>query len=260
MQNVDYTKGCAEEYALCLRLFSLVEEENQEPLDEKEPADRIIFQLGARSIKTYRAALHLCHLGHGEQATMLARSLFEDMIIAHWVLQNPEAAVERLKKHERHYKGLWREHFEERGMPLGPFEEIPEFTPEEREDLEKLFGARGDRRWTGLSPREMIKAIEQSWGDKFERQLLRHMHDVHLRHANMSLHATAESLKKPKPSDDDPDLLLYDSAPSENDVLIALLEAFWCYANLFRIILPPPSRDAIFTFYRKGLPSFFRNR
>jgi hypothetical protein len=38
-----------------------------------------------RSMKTYCAVLVLCESGFGEQAGMLCRSLFEDLLVTHWM-------------------------------------------------------------------------------------------------------------------------------------------------------------------------------
>jgi Family of unknown function (DUF5677) len=242
----------------CFELFSLAE--RSESLEVSREADEILYRIAARATKTFRAALHLCILGHGEQATMLNRSLFEDLLTAHWVDLNPDEAVERLQKHERHTAMLWKEHPADRGLDLGALADLPDLTDEERKELQSLFGLRGQIAWTGLTTYDLVEAVEASWGGDEEQFLLWHMHDVHLRHANRTIHVSAEALLRPTADPERPDLLIYDAAPSDRDVPIALLAAFWAYANLMRLVLPGSQRDALVTFYRENMPLFFRPR
>ncbi len=251
-----YAASYPEQMQACLDLFALTERLKETlPLDRE--ADRLILQIAARTTKTYRALLHLCIKGHGEQATMLNRSMFEDVIVAYWVHLHPDEAVERLKDHRTHTLQLWRDHMTTRGLELGALEDLPDLSDEERNRLDGLFGARGNRGWTGLRNYEMQKSIEGTWGDAEEVRLLGHMHDVHLRHANATLHVSALSLLHPRPSEGNPSLDFYDSAPSERDVPIALLGAFWAYAHMSRLIHPPSAREEVVSFYREKLPLFF---
>jgi Family of unknown function (DUF5677) len=242
----------------CFELFSLAS--RSEPLDVSRGADEILYRIAARATKTFRAVLHLCTLGHGEQATMLNRSLFEDLLTAHWVDLNPDEAGERLQKHERHTAMLWKEHPADRGLDLGALADLPDLTDEERKELQSLFGPRGQTAWTGLSTYGLVKAVEESWGDDGEQVLLWYMHDVHLRYANKTIHVSAEALLRPTAHPERPDLVIYDAAPSDRDVPIALLAAFRAYANLMRLVLPGSQRDALVAFYRENMPHFFRSR
>lgn len=44
----------------------------------------------ARTLKTYHATLRLAEAGYGEQACMLTRSMFEDLVVAFWVREHPD--------------------------------------------------------------------------------------------------------------------------------------------------------------------------
>jgi hypothetical protein len=254
----NFIEAHASDLDRCLELFSLAE--RSEPLEVSREADEILYRIAARGTKTFRAVLHLCTLGHGEQATMLNRSLFEDLLTAYWVDLNPDEAVGRLQKHERHTTMLWKEHLADRGLDLGALADLPDLTDEERKELQSLFGLRGEIAWTGLSTYKLVKAVEASWGDDGEQVLLWHMHDVHLRYANRTIHVSGEALLRPTAHPERPDLVIYDAAPSGRDVPIALLAAFWAYANLMRLVLPGSQRDALVAFYRENMPLFFRPR
>lgn len=122
-----------------------------------------------------------------------------------WIDANPEDAVGRLRDHEAHLKALWRDHLSSRGLALGPLESHV-LSAQERERLDRLFGGRGDRPWTGLSIFKLVAAVEAAWGSENEQFLLWHMHDVHLRYANLTLHATAQALWGTRRSGEKPDV------------------------------------------------------
>src|SRR4051794_24560855 len=58
----------------------------------EDAADGLIIALFTRSLDTFKAAITLASKGFGAQAAMLNRSLFEDMIDAHWVATDPDTA------------------------------------------------------------------------------------------------------------------------------------------------------------------------
>src|SRR3954453_23265974 len=78
----------------CERLLELAPETSRAPTESLASA-LLIYSLYRRAAKTYAAILLLCRNGFGDQALMLARILFEDIVEAHWVKTNPEAAIER---------------------------------------------------------------------------------------------------------------------------------------------------------------------
>jgi hypothetical protein len=70
---------------------------------DPQSVDPIIIAEGARATKIYAGALRLVAGGFGPQASMLNRSLFEGMAIAHWAHAHPDRAIELCKKaHEEH--------------------------------------------------------------------------------------------------------------------------------------------------------------
>ncbi len=76
------------------------------PLDPEKGAEMILAAIFARSLNTYCAAIELTRIGFAEHAAMLNRSLFEDMVDAHWVSVKEELAVERYEQHHEHGKML----------------------------------------------------------------------------------------------------------------------------------------------------------
>lgn len=84
-------------------------------------ADVLMHAVFARSTRTYEAVVkHLGNAGFGEQGIMLCRSLFEDMLDAHWISLNRDLAIDRIKEHDqwcthlrRNVVGAFPDYFEE---------------------------------------------------------------------------------------------------------------------------------------------------
>lgn len=132
-------------------------------------ADVVIHTIFARSTRTYEAIVeHLGGRGFGEQAAMLNRSLFEDMVDAYWVSLNRELAVERLGQHHRYSNRLKLDVAQ--GFPAYFGADVPELKPpiddDERGKLAALFGTYGERSWTGLNLHARFAAIETCWADE----------------------------------------------------------------------------------------------
>jgi len=132
------------------------------PIDGDRPADSLIALEAARGLKTYRAALHLCLGGFGQQAAMLDRSLFEGTVVVHWVRANPELAAERWDQHSRHNRAMWYQRFTEAGIPVPEIRDLP--SEDERKALNKLFGGWGTTLWPGLPMHKLVHSIEESVG------------------------------------------------------------------------------------------------
>ncbi|MDQ6750843.1 MAG: DUF5677 domain-containing protein [Actinomycetota bacterium] len=117
----------------------------------------MVMALFYRAKTTYEASLLLCREGYGDRALMLCRSLFEDMVDAHWVHATPEEALERYSDHARltnlqrvetltKYEGLLRER-----LPAELSRAAEATSEEQRARLRRIYGRFGTRSWTGVS-------------------------------------------------------------------------------------------------------------
>jgi hypothetical protein len=161
-----------------------------------DTADLIIVTMFARSGRTYEGVVRcLGESAFGEQGLMLNRSLFEDMIDAHWVSLNRELAAERLGQHDLHSRLLRAE--TQRRFPErfdGPPPRI-KVTNEERKALNLLFGKSGSRSWTGVPGLDRrVEEVKGCWQTESEqRALLWWAAWVH-KLSNEMLHPSALSL------------------------------------------------------------------
>src|SRR5687767_2424023 len=93
-----------DEIAACRELleFGISELQQWSGRPVKRGADRVIVFEASRATKTFDAIIRLCELGFGEQAVMLTRSLFEGMVVAHWVPDNRREAVTLFTRYSRY--------------------------------------------------------------------------------------------------------------------------------------------------------------
>jgi hypothetical protein len=99
----------------------------------------------ARGSKTYQGALRLSDIGYGGQALMLGRSLYEDMLVAHWIKLNPERAPRQLDDHRRMTLAVYKGQLSRFGL------DAPSEEPIDRAERERLRQEFGSGHWTKLS-------------------------------------------------------------------------------------------------------------
>jgi SEC-C motif/Family of unknown function (DUF5677) len=204
-------------------------------LDPARPEDALLAALLARSAKTFWAVIELARLGFGEQGMMLNRSLFEDMVDAHWITLDPELAKTRYAEHHDHGQMIMFEALAKHPT-LYDAEDIPVFAPERRKDLDGLFGAYGHKSWTGIPLHRRIEVIEHLWTDDRERGHLRFFGRIVQRMNNQQLHTSAEALNRTVRSRSDAEVA-FQLGPSDAFVEQALFGAFWTFWYILRLIL-----------------------
>jgi hypothetical protein len=156
-------------------------------------ADALVASIFARSIGTFTCAVRNVRLGYGAQAAMLNRSLFEDMVDAHWIVSDPATASARYEDHHEHSRMLLADAVAT--FPNWyPDVDLPKFDPAERDRLDKQFGNFGQRPWSGLSLHERVQLIKDQWTTDEGQEGLRFMHSLAHRENNQTLHVSAFSL------------------------------------------------------------------
>jgi uncharacterized protein DUF5677 len=102
-------------------------------------ADGLVVAIFARSTDTFTCAVRSLRLGYGAQAAMLNRSLFEDMVDAHWIITDPDTAAARYQDHHEHGRMLLADSIA--SFPdMYPRIDAPEFDPDERKRLDAPSG------------------------------------------------------------------------------------------------------------------------
>jgi hypothetical protein len=241
LPDVDYGDVLGQLTDCCATLLARVDEmlvtwTEGEGLPACGPGDILLQTVLARSTRTYRGIMILANEGLGEQARMLARSLFEDMVDAHWVALNPELAVERASQHWRDsqhrrmetaktFPGRFRE-------PLPPLD--PPMTKHEEAHLKKLF-RNGTGSWTGGSTRERWRAVASIWEEGMARDQAEFVNAWLHKTSHETLHLSSRSLRAGGPRQMGDDLVFRTGATPE-ELGVALFCAFWTYAQTLALL------------------------
>jgi uncharacterized protein DUF5677 len=218
-----YFAGCDE-----LKQFA---QRNRPPHAPNHKAGHIATWTAARSYRTYLTVMHLCSCGYGQQAAMLNRTLFEDMVHAHWAVKHPDVSVARMIEHDKYTAVLRAEAFDKHGLKRAQNNSLP--TYEEREKLDKRY-RKGSASWTSKTIPTMARAIAPMW-EAFDRRLFHQLHDVGFRALNTLLHHSSASLSLGARLTDDG--VTFDVGPSPKFVDGALGFAFWTFANTYSLLV-----------------------
>jgi hypothetical protein len=218
----------AESFEACVALDDYAR--NHRPVESSSQTPVHTWTL-ARSARTYKVVVQLCRLGYGQQASMLNRTLFEDMIYTHWAAKFPRRSNKLMRWHEEYVK-LWRiKLYERHNIPhqMTP----PPWSGKRRKRMAKLF-RRGT--WTGRSVPAMVNAVEEMWPEGRDRDRLHRMHDILHQGLNTLMHHSARSLSAGVEINDQ-GATGFHLGPSRDLVPLALGFAFWTYANTISVTL-----------------------
>lgn len=219
-------------------------------------AGDLLMRTYARGSKTYQAVLRLAAAGYGEQAGMLNRSLFEDMVVTHWIMRNPKKAPAKLDRHRLHTLEKWRQAIHKHGR-LEDAGELPPVPPDGTMRVIREEFA-GKQHWTGRSLDEVLKEIEDEWPSEADRGLLWQIYDFTHFFSNLLLHhsyfgvAAAGRITG--------DTTTFDVGPSNMHIKGALTGAFFSYSNLASVVLDGEALEALHNLYGKHIGAFAKLR
>jgi hypothetical protein len=149
----------------------------------------LLLHVFGRGTQSYQGVLALCRAGLPDQAYMICRSLYEDMIASYWARldQNRDGLVERVLRQEKH----WDERQDRAFRSLGT--QVPDdpMSEEEWNRLQDEFSG-GTKSWFGR-----LAAAEKRVFDSVDAEelgWLQHLSEVHHNAENMTLHTTVEGL------------------------------------------------------------------
>jgi hypothetical protein len=213
--------------------------------------DGLILALFARSSDTATGAVRLAADGYGAQASMLNRSLFEDMIDVHWIATEEEAAERCYADHLQHGRMLLADAVAKYPEFYAEID-LPEFDADERRALDREYGRFGHKSWTKVNLHHRVSGVEHHWSEAVGRDTLHFFHDIAHRENNQTLHVSSATLgKNLEFSDGEVGLIV---GPREDMVERALFGSFWIFdatigllLDRFGIDLDEERRAAIFS-------------
>ena len=207
----------------------------------------------ARASKTAQASYVLALRGYGAQAGMLNRSLFEDMIVAHWIRANAEKAPQLFERHRKHTLTQLRGKYAKYGRE----DEVaawPDLDDDERVRLEREFERKPH--WTKKSLYELVKAVEHEWeGEHTDRRMLWQTFDIAHRFNNLILHHSFFGLGlagKFTPER----MVRWDVGNSAEHIHGALQVAWFSYVHLLSLVVPDNAREELGRVFTQHLSAF----
>ncbi len=184
----------------CMHLMQWVAA-NAQPITSNRDlgqADLIIITIFARSTRTYEGVVrYLGECGFGEQGLMLCRSLWEDMVDAHWVALNEDLAVERLQQHDL-YSRFLRAEVQRKYPEMFDDQQPPKvrLTNEQHKELRKLFRG-GTGSWTGATTTaQRFESILSFWPTEALRREVCFWQDWVVKMLNEIVHPSGLSLAR----------------------------------------------------------------
>lgn len=110
----------------------------------------LIYATVVRSARTYEGICTLLRAGLAVQAAMLTRSLFEDVVIAHWMALNQDDQdwlPERFLRHREAVALFQRKLFKDTKFAMGPLLSAPEDLENRADQLVEEFGKQATGDW-----------------------------------------------------------------------------------------------------------------
>jgi len=178
---------------------------------------------------------------------MLNRSLYEDMLIAHWVKRHPDEAPAKFERHETWMLERWVRKLRRHGHnPTG----YPTLTNAERRLLDDEF--RG-KTWTGFTLPEVLQDVRSEWEP--DTQHLEQVNDIVNTFNNTLLHHGARALALAGGITEE-GRLRFNVGPSSTHIWGALFGAFFSYANTTTLVLEGNDLNELHKLYNEHLPAF----
>jgi uncharacterized protein DUF5677 len=150
-----------------------------------------------RATHTFEAVVEACRIGRGVQASMLNRSLFEDVLDIHWVAENPDVAPSRADEHDRLMA------FAEHQMEVKFGRSDRQLTEDEIAEFNKLIATFGGiprafkTPWTRASFEERLALVHTRWQEESEaRHFLDYIYQVIQRQNNLLLHSSPTAYRQ----------------------------------------------------------------
>ena len=238
------------QFEACLALNDYLRSQRPSGPPTNDPAGVLILWTFARSAKTFQGSVRLAGLGYGEQAGMLNRSLYEDMLIAHWIKRHPEEAITNFIEHQRYSLARWGGALRRHGR-LPPGSTFPTLSADERKAFRAKFGG---NTWTGLNLPALLHDVRAEWESPLERDFLSQINDFVHGFNNLLLHHTAQALSIAGRYDEGENAVTFDVGPSTRHVHGALLGAFFMYANTASLVVS--DSKGLARVYGQHLPAF----
>ena len=221
------------------------------------PLEDLVLGTLARGRATYATIVNLVEADATLQAAMLGRSLFEDMVVAHWLVlhhEDPDWLVQRFDDHRdamRLYDAAMREQVN--FLPSG--DDVSDLVGREK-TLRREFGKYSERDWWGRDRQghkvSMPEVVRRLSADPLfhprlrgEEPILEQYYAVQHKAWTQALHHTAAGTQT-HPSEGGRFPVAVGPSP-----LLVLFGNYWIFGQLIFVALELGSDDAVFAYFEK---------
>jgi Family of unknown function (DUF5677) len=182
----------SEQFAAALALHDFAQANRPERPNEGDAAGLLLFRTYVRATKSYQAAYKLCCDGYGGQSFVVGRTLYEDMLVSHWIVLNRGIAPDQFERHRR----LMRERLRQASARAGLTPDPTRFAPLTKTEYEQLAQEWGHRHhWTKLGMDALKKRVQTEFPEADgHRRLLNQVDAILHRISNLVVHHSYYSL------------------------------------------------------------------
>jgi hypothetical protein len=221
------------------------------------PLEDLVLRTLARGRATYMTIVNLVETDSTLQAAMLSRSLFEDMVVAHWLVlhrEDPDWLVQRFDDHRdamRLHDATMRDQVN--FLPSG--DDVSDLVGRE-EALRRVFGKYAERDWWGQDREgrkvSMPEVVSRLAADprfqprlRGEAPILEQYYALQHKAWTQALHHTAAGMQiHPNESGRFP--LAVGPSP-----LLVLFGNYWVFGQLIFVALELGADDSVFAYFEK---------
>lgn len=181
----------AAQFSAALGLQGFAQANRPEP-DERDAAGLLLFNTYVRATKSYQAAYKLAYDGYGGQSFVVGRTLYEDMLVSHWIAANRAIASDQFERHRCLMRERLRRASARAGLPPDP----KRFAPLPKAEYHQLSQEWGGRHhWTKLSMDDLKKEVQKQFPEAdSHRRLLNQVDGILHRLSNLVVHHSYYSL------------------------------------------------------------------
>ncbi len=242
-----------QQFRACEALYDFAKSRRPDAPAEGDDYGRLMFRTYVRASKSYQGAYKLAFGGYGSQAYSLGRSVYEDMLVGHWISLHPESAPGQFARHERLMRARFRGYYLRHGLTFDE-ERYPQIPRGELKQLRQEW--RGKHHWTKKTMDELYAEVRHLFPERANhRRLLDQVDAILHTGSNLVVHHSYLSLDAAVPELPD-GRRLADVGASPMLIGQALFIGFFAYFNVVTLLLDTGTHEAAESLWSSRVRAF----